>query len=219
MKIYSIYTITNLLSNKIYVGYTNNPRKRWNDHRTCKNTNKLYNAFKKYGIENFVFNIIYQSHDQEHTYKTMETFFILEYDSFKNGYNQTLGGEGLNGYTLTEEDKKKISIANKGRKHSEETCKKNSIAQMGKIVPEHVKEKISKTMKGRPSPLKGRKHSEEHKRKNSESQKGVSQPVIVCPHCNKEGGQSLMVRYHFDHCKSLIMLSTSTAQADPNLHY
>jgi hypothetical protein len=35
----------------------------------------------------------------------------------------------------------------------------------------------------------------------STSLKGTSQPVLVCPHCAKQGGVSGMKRYHFDNCK------------------
>ena len=30
---------------------------------------------------------------------------------------------------------------------------------------------------------------------------GLKQPKVVCPHCNKEGGEAAMTRYHFDNCK------------------
>ena len=35
----------------------------------------------------------------------------------------------------------------------------------------------------------------------STSLKGTPQPVLVCPHCAKQGGVSGMKRYHFDNCK------------------
>lgn len=36
----------------------------------------------------------------------------------------------------------------------------------------------------------------------STSLKGSIQPVLICPHCGKQGGVSNMKRYHFDNCKS-----------------
>ena len=35
----------------------------------------------------------------------------------------------------------------------------------------------------------------------STSLKGSRQPVLVCPHCDKQGGISGIKRYHFDNCK------------------
>ena len=45
------------------------------------------------------------------------------------------------------------------------------------------------------------KHTIEQCAKKSERQRGKSQPKIVCPHCNKQGGKGNMKRWHFDNCK------------------
>lgn len=56
------------------------------------NKNKhLYSAFRKYGMENFEFDIIDICSKNE-TY-SKEKFYIKKYNSFKNGYNETFGGE------------------------------------------------------------------------------------------------------------------------------
>jgi len=136
----SIYKITNLINGKHYIGFTTDPDERWYNHQKCsaldkKNTH-LYNAIKKYGIENFVFEIIYQSLDQDHTHKIMETFFIKEYDSFDNGYNMTMGGDG-----------------SLGRKDSPETKLKKSLSKLGKKRPpltQEQKDKISAAKKNKP---------------------------------------------------------------------
>jgi len=47
---------------------------------------------KKYGIENFKFEIIEECSDEE--VDTREIYWIDYYDTFKNGYNLTRGGEG-----------------------------------------------------------------------------------------------------------------------------
>ena len=55
----------------------------------------------------------------------METYFINEYNSMKNGYNSTLGGDGCFGMILSEEAKKLISMKNKIPKpHTPEHNKK-----------------------------------------------------------------------------------------------
>jgi hypothetical protein len=56
---------------------------------------------------------------------------------------------------------------------------------------------------------RGWQHSEETRRRMSESHKGLNtwskgkpnpQKTVQCPHCREIGGQSGMVRYHFDNC-------------------
>lgn len=52
----------------------------------------LYEAFRKYGIENFEFSILEECSEEQLNDK--EKFYIQKYNSYNNGYNETLGGEG-----------------------------------------------------------------------------------------------------------------------------
>lgn len=65
------------------------------------------------------------------------------------------------------------SLHSKGKRHTEETKRKLSNANKGKLKgkprSEETKRKISIALKGRTSPNKGKKHSEETKKKMSES--------------------------------------------------
>ncbi len=67
MKYGSIYKITCLRNNKIYIGQTvqNPPIKRWIEHyqEACNENNQLflYRAIRKSGIENFTFQILEQN--------------------------------------------------------------------------------------------------------------------------------------------------------------
>lgn len=89
-----IYKITNIINNKIYIGKTeySNPTKRWKQHLAdykreyCKER-PLYKAFNKYGIDNFSFEIIEETNVPEER----EKHYIELYQSFKKGYNATLG--------------------------------------------------------------------------------------------------------------------------------
>lgn len=57
---------------------------------------KFYNALIKHKWENFVWEVIYQSLELDHTKNVMESHFIIEHDSYRNGYNSTKGGDGIN---------------------------------------------------------------------------------------------------------------------------
>lgn len=88
-----IYKIENLINHKIYIGQTNNIKRRFSEHKARGyeiNSHKaLYYAFDKYGVENFKFEIIEETED----YNEREKYWIKYYDSYKNGYNMTEGGD------------------------------------------------------------------------------------------------------------------------------
>ena len=102
---YYIYKFTNKTNGKIYIGQTNNIQKRKNGHRSESFNEKSagYNlpfhaAIRKYGWENFNFDILEEICDGESQeyIDEREIFFIQYYHSLKdeNGYNITLGGQG-----------------------------------------------------------------------------------------------------------------------------
>jgi len=97
MSIYSIYKATNIVNEKVYIGYTSNFEARKKKHKKTseKSTIRFYEAIRKYGWDNFEWEIIYQSRDMDHCKNVMENYFIQMYDSYKNGYNSTLGGDGF----------------------------------------------------------------------------------------------------------------------------
>jgi len=97
MIIYSIYKIVNQVNGKVYIGYTNNfnRRKRSHIHLSKSSSNLIHKSIKKYGRDNFHWEIIYQSKDKIHTLKIMEPHFIQEYNSMSPfGYNICPGGGG-----------------------------------------------------------------------------------------------------------------------------
>jgi hypothetical protein len=76
-------------------------------------------------------------------------------------HNRTDGGEGVSGYIVSEETRKKLSEMRKGKTLSEETKRKVSAAGKGRTHSEETKIKISEAHKGRT-------FSEEHKIKIGE---------------------------------------------------
>lgn len=93
-----IYKITNKVNNKMYVGQTSlTTEERFKQH--CNDSLKrtfekrpLYSAMRKYGCENFVIEPLEFCEKEEVSEK--EIYWIQKLDTFKNGYNATLGGEG-----------------------------------------------------------------------------------------------------------------------------
>ena len=99
--IHYIYRIVNNKNNKSYIGYTINPKGRWSTHKYIARTGKgylLHDAIRHDGIENFEFNILFESEDRTLTLTKMEKYYIEQFDSKANGYNSTIGGAGTLGW-------------------------------------------------------------------------------------------------------------------------
>lgn len=97
-----IYCFTNLINNKKYIGSTiSQPNIRYNQHiynathETSHQYNyPLYQAIRKYGIENFSFEIIEQKDCSEFEIRQLEQKYIIQLNTLSpNGYNQTLNTE------------------------------------------------------------------------------------------------------------------------------
>jgi len=196
-----IYKVTNVLNNKCYIGLTVWFNKRKTYH-ICSTNNPnaqdynsvLHRTFRKHGIENFIWEILYRGSTNIKLLNELEIFYIDFFNSYRNGYNSNLGGGSNNGYRattetklkqaesaknrpkITEETRIKLSKVHKGRKVSEETKIKISISNSGKVRTQENKDKIAKTLTGKytkeNNPCYGRKASEETKQKMSESKKG-----------------------------------------------
>lgn len=116
---YYIYKITNLMNNKVYIGYSKDVPQRMRQHKILSSKDKpkhhLHRAIKKYGWENFLSEIIFCSKDKEYTLKEMEPYFILEYKTLTESYNMTRGGDGVTGHKHSDETKKRLSDLCKGK--------------------------------------------------------------------------------------------------------
>lgn len=93
-----IYKIENLLNHQIYIGQSKDIPNRKRSHRSnwnnpnCKDYNMvIYQAIRKYGIDNFSFEIIEECPEEK--LNEREQYWIAYYDSYYNGYNCTLGGD------------------------------------------------------------------------------------------------------------------------------
>ena len=184
-----IYKVTNKINDKIYIGFTGKElkiRKHQHKHFAIKRNSPLYfhKAIRKYGWDNFHWEVIYESWDQEHCLTNMEPFFITEYDSFgKNGYNMDKGGRkgmlGVKRGPVSEETKKKISdtlkvSGLKGKNHpmygtiaNDNFLKSAKVSMLGKNHSDETKKKQSDSrkehLKENDAGMLGKKHSDETK--------------------------------------------------------
>lgn len=94
-----IYKITNEINNKCYIGQSVNIERRWKRHKQIfKNKNDncydypLYRSIRKYGIENFVFEILEDCNKNQ--LNEREFFYMKYFYSFNPyGYNISRGGK------------------------------------------------------------------------------------------------------------------------------
>ena len=167
-----IYMIKNKVNGKMYIGQAIDIERRWKKHRSGLRGNDhdnkhLQNAWNKYGQENFEFSILLECDESQ--LNNMEIDYIAKLKTYDQdfGYNKTYGGSSGR---PTEETKKKLSAACKGKNHP----------FYGKHHSEETKKKLSETRKGKycgkNHPLYGKHHSEESKRKMSDSHKGKTSP-------------------------------------------
>ena len=93
-----IYIITKKINDKIYVGKTERTiKQRWGEHlyartQPDKKHYKLYAAMNKYGVENFSIGELEDCPTS--LLNDREIYWINRLDSYNNGYNMTLGGDG-----------------------------------------------------------------------------------------------------------------------------
>lgn len=135
-------------------------------------------------------------------------------------HNRTDGGEGSSGmvyaanrtpehkakllaavYTnITPERNAKISKSSTGKPKSASHCANLAAANLGKVRPQHEKDKISASTKGIPKAPR----TPQHTANVSAALKGIPkgpQPKVTCPYCNQTGGQSAMTRWHGKNCR------------------
>lgn len=155
-----IYKHTCHKTGKSYIGITSKDIKtRWGKdgyrYIISKSTNTHWvNAIKKYGWDGFSHEIL-ESNLTESQAKERERYYIEKYDSFYNGYNATLGGDGggFIGRHHSNEAKEKISKAFKGRFIGELNpmygIHDNHICDEDGHLPKEIKDKLSIAMKNR----------------------------------------------------------------------
>ena len=156
---------------KRYVGCTTRvkPELRWKEGRGYQNNDHFYRAILKYGWRSITHEVFEVDSAEEMYRKEVELISFYHSNDPKYGYNNSVGGEkGALGCKHSEESRKKMSEAQKGKTLSEEH--KRHIAETAKkryLDHPEIRRKISESGKGKHSkPL-----SEDHKRRISETLK------------------------------------------------
>ena len=169
-----IYKITSP-SGKVYIGQAVNIKRRWREHRNENNWTKckLYDSFRKHGPENHTWEVKKPCLREE--LNRLERYYQEEFDAVENGLNHVYQDADEKPKILSEETKRKMSEAKRGKSHPEEVKRKMSEAQKRRKrspMTEETKRKISEAKKGKSTWNKGKSLSEETKRKMSKVRKG-----------------------------------------------
>lgn len=101
-----LYKIENQINHKVYIGKTyRKPNQRLAEHYKCADTgkrSKLYDAMRAFGKSNFSFNILGTYEEIDLEYAEINT--IKEYNSYLDGYNESVGGEGQRHNRVADKD-------------------------------------------------------------------------------------------------------------------
>jgi group I intron endonuclease len=194
-----IYCITNIITNKVYIGSTVNLHRRCLAHKRDLRQNnhhspKLQASWNKYGEAAFIFTVLVEC--MKDNLVELEQIFIDKFEASTKGYN-VFSVAGLSvikhkgtkpGRKHSEETKAKMSASGIGKKKkplTEEHKEKLRQFNLGRIFSAEVREKVAASKRGKPmseetkaklsayrSGLKTQPHSEETKKKISRSNLG-----------------------------------------------
>lgn len=166
-----VYAIQNKLNGKLYIGSTDNIKRRWYDHKCCLTNNSHYNrhlqsSWNVHGKNIFEFVIIEEVSDKSKLFKR-EQYWMDKFESYKitEGYNLCKTAGSQLGSIRNKKVRKTISLSitcspkrmeqvrnlglsQRGKKHpnfgkprSTEVRNKISKGHMGLVVPKEVRKK------------------------------------------------------------------------------
>lgn len=174
-----LYRITNIINNKVYIGQSNNPEYRWKQHKYDSQRTEpiqyIHRAIAKYGISNFVFEVIAGCKTQEDT-NEVESLLIIQYDSRskEHGYNLMVGGSHGGHSEETKQKQREATlqqIATKGHPAAGREVTQETRDLMRKIRLENPVDYTPEKRKNMSEAHIGIKDSEETKKRKSISSK------------------------------------------------
>lgn len=164
---YEIYKITNITNGMVYIGYTSMGLKERFKHHAKYKKSLISKAIQEYGKENFTICKIDSAETKEEAV-AKEKKWTLYYKSNDRefGYNVSVGFSQY-GRVVSEETKKKLSVAHKGKV---KLCGENH-PNFGVTPSDETRQKISASLKGRyageKNPFYGKQHGDSFRNKVS----------------------------------------------------
>lgn len=186
---YYIYKITNLITKKHYIGFTSNPKIRWQSHKHNKAKRPLYESIQKYGIENFTFEVIFQHEDRNYTLLEKEPLYIKLFEGYTKGYNLTKGGEDTNSLKARQENSKRMKEKNPMKVLR--TNKGSFQKGYTYIMSNDHKNKIRNTKYGALNPNYKKANTSNH----------LNTKTFTCEICNIVTNKGNYTRWHGINCK------------------
>jgi group I intron endonuclease len=183
--LFYFYCITNLINNKIYVGITNAPDKRWKTHLNIAKGGKekfpahfqaIHAAIVKYGEEQFIFDISKIFSDEDEAYHYEQDFISYMKEMKVPNYNIAGGGKGTGSG---------INHPTFGKKLPKEWIDNMSVSLKESSNRPEVKEgnrqrMIDRNWVGENHPMFGKTHTEEARAAISLSQTGLIKSKETC---------------------------------------
>ena len=191
---------------KYYVGQTvgtmeqragkDGRRYGWDD---LNYNSKFANGIRKWGWDAFEGRVLEEVYEED--LNELEKFYIEQFDSFKNGYNSTIGGEGVRGFNHNEETIKKISkkcsVANKKRWEDQEYREKQSEG-----IKKHYKD--PKARKRQSKAIKTSWKNPERKKIQSEKLSGEKNYKAKSVYCNELNILFPCIKIAEKYCKNVL---------------
>src|SRR5690625_3837716 len=145
-RIKGIYSVTNITTNRVYIGKSVNIKVRWSRHRYDLRdgihwSRKMQEDYNNYGLDSFEFEIIEEVPEAPNTNSldNLEINYIKEFTKDKEMYNKSLGGKGNNGVVFSKETRRRMSESGKGKRLSQDTKDKISKGIKKKLIIDGVK--------------------------------------------------------------------------------
>lgn len=149
-----VYKIQHKETGKLYIGKTDNPAKRWQQHSRlhCKGCPYIHAALRKHGADAFQFDVLEECSSKE--VNALEVAYINNLNArAPDGYNIAAGGDGGPHHADT---KAKIAAANRKRKLSVASRALIALARKGSRASEETKVQMRAAHLGEKSPLYGK---------------------------------------------------------------
>lgn len=154
-----IYSITNTVNGKRYIGQSINVQNRIANHKSALRHNHhenehLQKSFNKYGEDCFIFDIICECAEEQ--LDELERYYIFYYDCMNpdKGYNLESGGNARKHWSNELLEKMKAVRGGEnsgmwGKRHTEETKAIMREKALGRVMSDKTKEKLSQAHKGK----------------------------------------------------------------------